>query len=60
MMTALLTVYEAAELLFGTRNTVAYKKTLRLIHSKQIHALKDGQKYLVPRAEIERLYGTAA
>ena len=59
-MTALLTVYEAAELLFGSRSAVAHKKTLRLIHSKQIHALKDGQRYLVPRAEIERLFGPAA
>ena len=57
MMQSLLTVREAQMELFGNATITDYKKTLRLIHSKQIPALKDGGGYLIPRGQLNRLLG---
>jgi len=50
---ALLSVRDAAEVLFGSRDHQAYKKVLKLIHDKQLRHIPLGARYYVSRASIE-------
>ena len=55
MQPALMDAREAAELLFGTRDHAAYKKTLRLIHADQLPHVALKGRYWIWRAALEKL-----
>jgi uncharacterized ferritin-like protein (DUF455 family) len=50
---ALLSVRDAAQILFGSRDHQAYKKVLKLIHDDELRHIPLGSRYYVSRASIE-------
>ncbi len=55
MKPALIDVYEAAQMLFGSRDHKDYKKVLRLVHAGAIAHVPDGKRYWVVRSAVEDL-----
>ena len=51
----LISVKDAAERLFGTRDDAAYKRTLRFIKSGHVNTKRVGKKYLIPESELDIL-----
>lgn len=55
MKPALIDVYEAAQMLFGSRDHKDYKKVLRLVHAGKIAHVPDGKRFWVVRSAVEDL-----
>lgn len=55
---AMYDVKEAARILFGSESESAYKRTLRLVKSNQIKAIKDGSRYYISRNTLEEYFGS--
>jgi hypothetical protein len=55
MQPALIDAYEAAQMLFGSRDHKDYKKVLRLIHAGAIRHVPVGKRYWVVRRAVEEL-----
>ena len=53
---ALLSVREAAQMLFDDVEYKGQQRVRNLINSNQLKALRDGKQYFIPRAEILRLW----
>jgi len=51
----LLTVAQAAEMLFGSDDRANYVRTLHLIRSQNIHHLKLGRKILIDRDVVDQV-----
>ncbi len=55
MASDLISVREAAEILFGDKSHSAYKRVLRLIHANELRSIQNGSRYYVVRAAVEEL-----
>ncbi len=52
---ALISVQDAAEILFGNKSRSAYKRVLKLIHDNELRSMKNGSRYYVVRSAVEDL-----
>ena len=55
MPPALISVRDAAEILFGDKSHSAYKRVLKLIHANELRSIQNGSRYYVVRSAVEDL-----
>jgi len=59
MMTgSLLSIREAAVVLFGKDDRTSYKRALRLIKKNKVQTVKNGRSILVSAEVLDRAFGT--